>query len=384
MSKSRERWVIKAGSSLVAGNDDGINKLFIKNLVLQVSQLLEEGIQVIIVSSGAVAKGMHELNLNERPDSLNLLQAAAAIGQLGLIDSYKSEFSNFEIKTAQVLISQDDIANRERYLNARNSLMTLLELGVVPIINENDSVSIEEISFGDNDTLAGAKTWVADGNDTLAGAIVGLTDADKFIMLTDEQGVFSQDPKKYKNAKLLTKINLDDQSLEINKIVEGTAGILGRGGMKTKIKAARLSLDAGAKTWVADGNDGNILTDIFYGQEVGTFFEGERDKLQSRKTWIASLGSPKGQLLIDDGAAKAISDGGSSLLPVGITAIEGDFEKGALVACVNQDEEIARGFSNFNSFEINLILGLKSGEINTKLGYASAKEVIHRDNLILS
>ena len=370
MSKSRERWVIKAGSSLVAGNDDGINKLFIKNLVRQVSQLLEEGIQVIIVSSGAVAKGMHELNLNERPDSLNLLQAAAAIGQLGLIDSYKSEFSNFEIKTAQVLISQDDIANRERYLNARNSLMTLLELGVVPIINENDSVSIEEISFGDNDTLA--------------GAIVGLTDADKFIMLTDEQGVFSQDPKKYKNAKLLTKINLDDQSLEINKIVEGTAGILGRGGMKTKIKAARLSLDAGAKTWVADGNDGNILTDIFYGQEVGTFFEGERDKLQSRKTWIASLGSPKGQLLIDDGAAKAISDGGSSLLPVGITAIEGDFEKGALVACVNQDQEIARGFSNFNSFEINLILGLKSGEINTKLGYASAKEVIHRDNLILS
>ena len=370
MSKNRERWIIKAGSSLVAGNDDGINKLFIKNLVLQVNQLLEEGIQVIIVSSGAVAKGMYELNLNERPSSLNLLQAAAAIGQLGLIDSYKSEFSKFGIKTAQVLISHDDIANRERYLNARNSLMTLLELGVVPIINENDSVSIEEISFGDNDTLA--------------GAIVGLTDADKFIMLTDEQGVFSQDPKKYKNAKLLNRINLDHQSLEINKIVEGTAGILGRGGMKTKIKAARLSLDAGAKTWVADGNDCNILTNIFYGKEVGTFFEGERDKLQSRKTWIASLGSPKGQLLIDDGAAKAISEGGSSLLPVGITAIEGEFEKGALVACRNQNQEIARGFSNFNSFEINLILGLKSGEINTKLGYASAEEVIHRDNLVIS
>ena len=194
MSKQQERWVIKAGSSLVAGKDDGINKSFIKDLVVQVQQLLNEGIQVVIVSSGAVAKGMHELDLTERPDSLNLLQAAAAIGQLGLIEGYKTEFSNFEIKTAQVLISHDDIANRTRYLNARNSLLTLLELGVVPIINENDSVSIEEISFGDNDTLA--------------GAIVGLVDADRFVMLTDEEGVFSQDPKKYKNAKLLKQIIL--------------------------------------------------------------------------------------------------------------------------------------------------------------------------------
>ena len=370
MIKQQERWVIKAGSSLVAGKDDGINKSFIKGLVLQVQQLLNEGIQVVIVSSGAVAKGVHELDLIERPESLNLLQAAAAIGQLGLIEGYKTEFSNFEIKTAQVLISHDDIANRTRYLNARNSLLTLLELGVVPIINENDSVSIEEISFGDNDTLA--------------GAIVGLVDADRFIMLTDEEGVFSQDPKKYKNAKLLNQINLDDQSIEIDQITEGSAGILGRGGMKTKIKAARLSLDAGAQTWVANGNDQQVLTKVLKGQAVGTFFEGSRDKRQARKTWIASLGSPKGQLIIDDGAAKAINEEGGSLLPVGITALKGEFKKGDLVACQSQNKEVARGFSNFSASELDQIIGLKSEEINTKLGYTSAEEVIHRDNLVLS
>ncbi len=297
MSKQQERWVIKAGSSLVAGKDDGINKSFIKDLVLQVQQLLNEGIQVVIVSSGAVAKGMHELDLIERPDSLNLLQAAAAIGQLGLIEGYKTEFSNFEIKTAQVLISHDDIANRTRYLNARNSLLTLLELGVVPIINENDSVSIEEISFGDNDTLA--------------GAIVGLVDADRC-------------------------------------------------------------------------NDPQVLTKMLKGQAIGTFFEGSRDKRQARKTWIASLGSPKGQLIIDDGAAKAINEEGGSLLPVGITALKGEFKKGDLVACQSQNKEVARGFSNFSASELDQIIGLKSDEINTKLGYTSAEEVIHRDNLVLS
>ena len=249
-------------------------------------------------------------------------------------------------------------------------MLTLLELGVVPIINENDSVSIEEISFGDNDALA--------------GAIVGLVDADRLIMLTDEEGVFSQDPKENKNVKLLNRINLDDQSNQIDKITEGTAGILGRGGMKTKIKAARLSLDAGAQTWVANGNDPDVLTKILKGQEVGTFFAGSRDKRQSRKTWIASLGSPKGQLIIDDGAAKAIKEGGSSLLPVGITALKGDFKKGDLVACQSQNKEVARGFSNFNASELNQIIGLKSKEINSKLGYTSAEEVIHRDNLVLS
>ena len=370
MGKLQERWVIKAGSSLVAGKDDGINETFIKTLVLQVQQLLNDDIQVVIVSSGAVAKGMHELDLTERPDSLNLLQAAAAIGQLGLIEGYKTEFSNFKIKTAQVLISHDDIANRTRYLNARNSLLTLLELGVVPIINENDSVSIEEISFGDNDTLA--------------GAIVGLVDADRFIMLTDEEGVFSQDPKKHKNAKLLKQINLDDQSIEIDQITKGSAGVLGRGGMKTKIKAARLSLDAGAQTWVVNGNDPKVLTNVLRDKEVGTFFEGSRDKRQARKTWIASLGSPKGQLIIDDGAAQAISQEGGSLLSVGITALKGEFKKGDLVACLSQKKEVARGFSNFSASELDQIKGFKSEEINSRLGYTSAEEVIHRDNLVLS
>ena len=370
INKPKERWVIKAGSSLVAGNDAGIDKSFIQNLVSQVNKLLKQGIQVIIVSSGAVAKGMYELNLKERPISLHLLQATAAVGQLGLINSYQLEFSNFDIRTAQVLISHDDIANRERYLNARRSLTTLLEMGVVPIVNENDSVSTEEISFGDNDTLA--------------GAIVGLTDADRFVMLSDQKGVYSQDPRKEKNVKLLSTINLDDASIEIDRITKGSSGILGRGGMKTKIKAARLSLNSGAKTWVADGNDPEALIKIFNGQQVGTLFEGERDKLQSRKKWIASLGIPKGKLILDDGAAKAIVEDGSSLLPVGVTTIEGEFEKGALVICLNNNEEVAKGFCNFNSLELKLILGLKSEEISSTLGYASEEEVIHRDNLVLS
>jgi len=371
MEKIKDRWVIKTGSSLVAGSSKGINQAFIQNLVAQVNNLLKKNIQVIIVSSGAVAKGIYELQLNERPASLHLLQATAAVGQVGLINSFQSEFSKFEIKTAQVLISHNDIANRERYLNARRSLTTLLEMGVVPIVNENDSVAIEEISFGDNDTLA--------------GAIVGLIDADKFIMLTDQKGIYSQDPKHEKSALLLRTINLDNGSVDIKKITDGSSNLLGRGGMKTKIKAAKLSLEFGAKTWVADGNDPYVLESIFEGQNVGTLFKGERDKLQSRKKWIASLGVPSGKLIIDEGAVKAIGRDGRSLLPVGVVKIVGEFEKGSLVTCLDiNNEEVARGFSNFNSSEMKLILRLKSEKVSSALGYASEEEVIHRNNLVLS
>ena len=371
MDKVKDRWVIKAGSSLVAGSDAGLNKTFIQSLVSQVNILLEFNIQVIIVSSGAIAKGIHELQLPKRPASLHLLQATAAVGQLGLINAYQTQFTKFGIKAAQVLISHDDIANRERYLNARRSLITLIEMGVVPIVNENDSVAVEEISFGDNDTLA--------------GAIVGLTDADRFIMLTDQKGVFTQDPVLEKNAKLLKTINLDDKSVDLKKITDGSSGLLGRGGMKTKLKAARLSLDSGAKTWVADGNDHYVLINILEGQNIGTLFKGERDKLQSRKKWIASLGAPLGKLIIDDGAAEALGREGGSLLPVGVTKIEGEFEKGSLVTCLDKNnEEVARGFSNFNSSEIKLILRLKSDKVSSALGYATEEEVIHRNNLVLS
>ncbi len=370
MNKSKERWVVKAGSSLLAGKEEGINQAFVSSLTDQVNTLIQNGVEVIIVSSGAVARGMHELNLKKRPNSINLLQASAAVGQLGLINSYRKEFSKFGIKTAQVLISHDDIANRERYLNARNSLNTLLELGVVPIINENDSVSTEEISFGDNDTLA--------------GAITGLTDADKFIMLTDQEGVFSQNPKNNSEAKLLTSIDLDDQFLDIERIAQSPAGELGRGGMKTKFEAASLSLNSGAKTWVVDGNYPKILNRIFAGHKVGTFFKGKRDKLQSRKKWIASLGKPSGKIFIDDGAAKAITKTGSSLLPVGVFKVLGKFKKGSLVECLNNKKVVAKGLSNFNSEELNLLLGIRSEEISSILGYTSEDEVIHRDNLLVS
>ena len=371
MNKTQGRWVVKAGSSLISGKDKGINQAFIMNLVSQVNKLLDLNIQVIIVSSGAIAKGIHKLKLKQRPNSLHFLQAAAAVGQFGLINSYQTEFSKFGIIAAQVLISHDDIANRQRYLNARRSLTTLLEMGVVPIVNENDSVSTEEISFGDNDTLA--------------GAIVGLTDADFLVMLSDQKGIYNQDPTKGESVKLLKTINLDDKSVDIEKISQGSPGYLGSGGMKTKIKAARLSLNSGAKTWVADGNDPNILINILEGKEVSTFFKGERNRLQSRKKWIASLGVPAGRLIIDKGAEKAISKEGRSLLPVGVTRIEGAFKKGSLITCFNENnEEVAKGFSNFDSSELKQILGLKSEDILTALGHVSEEEVIHRDNLVLN
>ena len=249
MKNNKERWVIKAGSSLVAGTESGINSLFIESLVSQVNYLIERDIEVIVVSSGAVAKGMQELNLKDRPSTLHLLQAAAAIGQMGLVNAYQKEFDKFGLKAAQVLISHDDISNRKRYLNARRSLETLLELNVIPIVNENDSVATEEISFGDNDTLA--------------GALVGLVSADKFIMLTDQIGICSGDPTQDSDVVLLSEIDLDDPSVDLSSQLGSSSGRVGRGGMKTKIKASRIALDSGAKTWVADGRQNNTLKDIF-------------------------------------------------------------------------------------------------------------------------
>ena len=371
MSNKKERWVIKAGSSLVAGIESGINSLFIENLVSQVIYLIKKNIEVIVVSSGAVAKGMQELNLKDRPSTLHLLQAAAAVGQMGLVNAYQREFDKFNVKAAQVLISHDDISNRKRYLNARRSLETLLELNVIPIVNENDSVATEEISFGDNDTLA--------------GALVGLVSADKFIMLTDQDGIFSGDPTQDSNVELLSEIDLDDPSLDLSSQLEGSSGRVGRGGMKTKITASRIALDAGAKTWVADGRQENTLKAIFNNEKIGTILLSQRSQLQSRKTWIASLGSPAGSVCLDNGAVVAINEKGSSLLAAGITSVSGDFDTGALIICEDENGyEIARGLTNLNSEDINLVKGLNSKQLLEKLDQAADEEIIHRNNLILS
>ena len=365
------KWVVKAGSSLVSGNNEGINNTFINDLVNQVDYLRKKDQEVVIISSGAVAKGMHEMGLKERPASLHLLQACAAVGQRGLIQIYQSEFDKHNYKTAQVLISHDDISNRVRYLNAKSAIEALLSLNVIPIVNENDCVAIEEISFGDNDRLG--------------AALVGLIRADYFVMLTDQEGVFSNDPTKDKEAKLIQSIDLDDKDTDLSNQLNASAGIHGRGGMKTKLEAAKTSVNSGAKTWVVDGRKPDILINLYEGKEEGTTFLSNKDTLQSRKLWLLSFGSSCGSLTLDEGASEAITKQGRSVLPVGITEVEGQFNRGDLITCLNADsKELARGLSNFSSEELIKIKGLNSKDLYESLGYASEEEAIHRNNLVIS
>jgi len=371
MNNTKQRWVIKAGSSLLSGGDSGINKVFIENLVSQVSYLLSKNIEVILVSSGAVAKGMHELNLKKRPSSIHLLQASAAIGQMGLINAYQEEFDKFNLKEAKILIRHDDINNRNRYLNARRSIETLLELKVVPIVNENDTVATEEISFGDNDTLA--------------GSLVGLVTANRLVMLTDQVGVCTGDPQNDPLAALIQEIDLEDKNLDLSKQVAGSSGALGRGGMRTKLDAAKKALNSGAISWVVDGRKKRILESIWLDEPAGTKIFGLRSKLQSRKSWIDSLGLALGKIIIDKGAVKSITENGSSLLAVGVTSVEGKFGRGSLIVCYNEEgQEIARGLSNFASNEIEEIKGTHSKEFRKILGYTSDEEIVHRNNFVLS
>jgi len=365
------KWVIKAGSSLVSGVQEGINNTFINDLVKQVDYLLKRDQEVIIISSGAVAKGMHELGIEERPASLHLLQACAAVGQRGLIQIYQNALDKYNYKTAQVLISHDDISNRVRYLNAKSAIEALLSLNIIPIVNENDCVAIEEISFGDNDRLG--------------AALVGLIRADYFVMLTDQEGIFSEDPNKDSQAKLIQSINLNDTNLDLSKQMNASAGIHGRGGMKTKLEAAKISINSGAKTWVADGRKSDTLINLYEGKEEGTVLFSNKETLQSRKLWLASFGSSCGTVILDDGASEAISKKGKSILPVGIIEVIGEFNRGDLITCLNADSlELAKGLSNFNSKELNKIKGLNSKELYEVLGYASEEEAIHRNNLVLS
>ena len=369
MSKDN-KWVIKAGSSLVSGKDEGINTKFISNLVSQVDFLKKNKQDVIIISSGAVAKGMSELGFNERPKSLATLQACAAVGQRGITDIYQKNLEVFGYTTAQVLITHDDIANRTRYLNAKNTFESLLEMGIIPIVNENDCVATEEISFGDNDRLG--------------AALAGLVRANKFVMLTDQDGVYSNDPNFDDSATLLDHINLDDKELDLSQQLKSSSGSLGRGGMRTKIEAAKTSLNGGALTWVVSGLENDTLIKIYKNKSVGTKISSEKSILQSRKLWLSSFGSVSGTLIIDEGACNAILNQGKSLLPVGILEVQGTFNKGALLKCSDSNgKEVARGLTNFNNQEIDLIKGLNSDKIKISKDYHSEEEVIHRNNLVL-
>lgn len=363
-----KRIVIKIGSALLTEGGKGLNKAAIAVWVAQMAKLKQQGIEVVLVSSGSVAEGMSRLGLKVRPKALHELQAAASVGQMGLVQNFESNFQQHGIHTAQVLLTHDDLSDRKRYLNARSTLMSLLDYKVVPVINENDAVATDEIRFGDNDTL---------------GALVAnLVEADLLIILTDQSGLFDSDPSINANAVLINQISSDDSRIEA-MAGESRSG-LGRGGMATKVSAARLAARSGASTVIASGDVENILTKVIAGEEIGTYLFASIEPIVARKQWLAGQLQAKGRLLLDAGAVDVLRKSGKSLLAVGIKAVKGQFSRGELVVCLDGNgNEVARGLVNYNSEELALIQGQASGQFEKILGYSDDEEVIHRDNLVL-
>tara|TARA_R110001592_G_scaffold363300_1_gene683467 strand:+ start:49608 stop:50747 length:1140 start_codon:yes stop_codon:yes gene_type:complete len=366
--KNAKRWVIKIGSALLTADGRGLDREAIAGWVGQVAALLEQGIEVVMVSSGAVAEGMSRLGWSQRPSSIHGLQAAAAVGQMGLVQAYEFQFQQYERHTAQVLLDHDDISNRERYLNARNTLQTLLELGVVPIINENDTVVTDQIRFGDNDTLA--------------AMVANLIDADLLVILTDQDGLFDADPRNNPKAQLISQGNAGDPALDL---LAGGGGSLGRGGMITKLKAAKLAARSGANTIIVGGRLDHSILRLFEGEILGTLLVAEKEPIAARKQWLAGRLQACGSLVLDPGAVRVLKDQGKSLLPVGVRSVGGDFHRGDMVRCVDESgAEVGRGLVNYSASESRQIIGKSSSRITEILGYCDDKELIHRDNLVLS
>jgi glutamate 5-kinase len=362
-----KRLVVKVGSALVTNNEAGLAHAFIADCARQIAVLHAQGREVLLVSSGAIAAGMQRLGWAARPHAVHELQAAAAVGQMGLAQAYESSFSGHGLKTAQVLLTHEDLADRTRYLNARTTLVTLLELGVVPIINENDTVITDEIKFGDNDTL---------------GALVAnLVEADLLVILTDQQGLYSADPRKDANARLIAEGQADDAAFEV--MAGGAGSSIGRGGMITKVRAARRAARSGADTLIASGHATDALLRLVAGENLGTLLYAAATPLAARKQWLADHLQLAGSLTLDAGALRALRDG-RSLLPIGVVSVQGEFERGAAVGCKTSDgKEVARGLINYSSSESRRIARHASSEIESLLGYVDAEELIHRDNLIL-
>lgn len=361
------RIVIKVGSALVTNNGEGLDLAAIDEWARQINLLRQRGREVVLVSSGAIACGMQRLGRKKRPKSVHELQACAAVGQMGLVQVYETAFSKHGLHTAQVLLTHDDLADRTRYLNARSTLTTLLELGVVPIINENDTVITDEIKFGDNDTL---------------GALVAnLVDADCLIILTDQQGLFTADPRKDASATLIAEARAGDPALET---MAGGAGTqYGKGGMITKVIAAKRAASSGAHTIIASGREADVMLRLAQGEPVGTLLVSQTQPLNARKQWLADHLQLSGRLILDAGAVKALGDG-KSLLPIGVVQVQGDFERGAAVACMSPEGiEIARGLINYSSSDARRLARHPSQEIEEILGYIDEPEMVHRDNLVL-
>jgi glutamate 5-kinase len=367
--RQSKRWVIKIGSALLTNDGRGLNQAGITEWVAQMAQLHQQrGIELVLVSSGAVAEGMARLGWKTRPQAIHELQAAAAVGQMGLVQAYESQFQQFGLHTAQVLLGHDDVSARDRYLNARGTLKTLLSLGVIPVINENDTVATDEIRFGDNDTL---------------GALVAnLVDADVLVILTDQRGLYEADPRSNPDAKFVSRGRAGDAALEV--MAGGTGGALGRGGMLTKIRAAKLAARSGADTVIAFGRSENILLRLAEGEAEGTLLVASDQPWAARKKWLAGLQKHAGQLILDSGAVKVLKESGRSLLPVGVKAVQGQFQRGDFVMCIDESGvEVARGLINYSSDEAQKIAGHSSEKIQTILGYCNEDELIHRDNLVL-
>ncbi|MBI5937089.1 MAG: glutamate 5-kinase [Betaproteobacteria bacterium] len=363
-----KRLVVKVGSSLVTNDGRGLDHERLGLWSTQIARLVEMGKEVVLVSSGAIAEGMQRLGWNKRPQAMHELQAAAAVGQMGLIEAYERSFRSHQLATAQVLLTHADLADRERYLNARSTLRTLLELKVIPIINENDTVVTEEIKFGDNDTL---------------GALVAnLIEADALIILTDQSGLYTADPRKDPAAKLLAEVTAGDAALEA--MAGGAGSSLGRGGMLTKVLAAKRAARSGAHTVIASGRETDVLIRLAQGESIGTQFTAVREPIAARRQWLADHLQVRGKLKLDAGAARALIDQGKSLLPIGVIEVIGDFQRGEVVACLGPDgQDLARGLTNYSADEARKIARKTSGQIEAALGYVDEPELIHRDNLAL-
>ncbi len=366
--KDARRFVVKVGSSLVTSHGAGLDLEAIARWAGQISALRDEGCEMLLVSSGAIAEGMQQLGWTDRPRSMHELQAAAAVGQMGLVQGYETCFRQHGLRTAQVLLTHADLADRQRYLNARSTLRTLLGLGVIPIINENDTVVTDEIKFGDNDTL---------------GALVtNLIEADYLIILTDPAGLYTADPRSDPSATLIAEASAGDPKLEA--IAGGAGSTIAKGGMLTKVIAAKRAARSGAHTIIASGREDDVLCRLAQGERIGTLLIAGTTPLAARKQWLADHVQVAGRMLLDAGAVRALRSGGKSLLPIGVKGVEGDFERGAAVTCVGPDgKEVARGLTNYGAQESARIAGHPSSDIESILGYVDDEELIHRDNLVL-
>ncbi len=362
------RWVVKIGSALLTDDGKGLARDSIADWVRQLAQLRKQGLEIILVSSGSVAEGMTRLGIKERPNELHLLQAAAAVGQMGLVQAYEEEFQKHGFHTAQVLLTHDDLSNRKRYLNARSTIRSIVELGAIPIINENDTVVTDEIRFGDNDTL---------------GALVAnLLEADGLIILTDQAGMYNKDPRHHKDATLLHEMQASNPDLDA--MASGNAGVLGRGGMTTKVRAARLAARSGAYSVIVGGRLDDVLLRLRAKELLGTLMLPSTSRQVARKQWLAGHLQTAGTLVLDDGAVAVLERGGKSLLSVGVVSLRGEFKRGDMVSCEDQSgREFARGLVNYDASDAAKILKKPSDAILETLGFCHEPELIHRDNLVL-